>query len=610
MAFWVYILRCSDDSYYTGHTDNLENRIALHLSGGCDGYTATRLPIELIWSQAVTTREEALSAEMQIKGWSRKKKEAMMHADWQAVNRLSKGKHRHERTFLHALRQSSGQASTSGALRPTLHASTSEATPPTLSTNGVVVSPFAQPSQPFALSVGSSTAEVEGSEAKSNSIKHHGKEQTTFFLGLDFGTSGARACVIDDAKSIVWEQRIAYPDAAAQTPLDWRTALHTLLTALPKNTAAGLHGIAIDGTSGTVMLCDAELEPLHPALLYHDDRARQQAAQLETIAPGGHTGARPKALRTVCTATSGLAKFLWLTQHSDCARAAYFLHQSDWLTALLSRQPGISDYHNALKTGYDIAQLHWPDWVTALPHSHLLPTVLAPGAIIGNIHPDMAGHFGIHTQCAIHAGTTDSIAAFIASGTTEPSTGVTSLGTTLVLKQLSEQRIDTPEYGVYSHRYGDLWLVGGASNAGAGILRHYFNDAQLNALSAQIDPLRDSPLDYYPLAKIGERFPVNDARLAPRLEPRPASDVEFLHGILQGLARIEAAGYARLAELGAPPLRRVVTNGGGAKNTAWGTMRERLLGVPVSTALHSEAAYGSALLCTGERYLPRSISSN
>ena len=79
--------------------------------------------------------------------------------------------------------------------------------------------------------------------------------------------------------------------------------------------------------------------------------------------------------------------------------------------------------------------------------------------------------------------------------------------------------------------------------------------------------------------------------------PRPDSDVEFLHGLLQGLARIETAGYARLAELGAPPLMRVVTSGGGAKNAVWNAMRERQLGVPVSTAAHCEAAYGSALLC-------------
>jgi predicted GIY-YIG superfamily endonuclease len=91
MAFYVYILRCSDHSYYTGHTDNLEKRMAEHQSGECDGYTSTRLPVEFLWSQDCTTREEALSAEQQIKGWSRKKKEAMMRGDWKSVQQIAWG---------------------------------------------------------------------------------------------------------------------------------------------------------------------------------------------------------------------------------------------------------------------------------------------------------------------------------------------------------------------------------------------------------------------------------------------------------------------------------------------------------------------------------------
>lgn len=429
------------------------------------------------------------------------------------------------------------------------------------------------------------------------------------FLGLDFGTSGARACVIDSAKTIVWEQHVAYANPTEQTPLDWRGALHALLSALPKNIAAQLRGLAIDGTSATVLLCDAQLVPLSPCLLYHDSRAQLQAAQLNAITPDSHI---------VSTATSSLAKFLWLTQQDGITSAAYFLHQADWLTALLSGQPGISDYHNALKTGYDVEQLCWPDWVMALPHAHLLPQVLAPGEVIGLIQPDIAKHFGIHPQCAIHAGTTDSNAAFIASDIDELGVGVTSLGSTLVLKQLSTQRIAAPEYGVYSHRYGDLWLVGGASNAGGAVLRHYFNDEQLVTLSEQINPLQDSPLDYYPLAKPGERFPINDAQLAPRplrfnsgqVTTRTVNDAEFLHGLLQGLARIEAAGYAKLAELGAPPLKRVITTGGGARNIVWQKMRSRLLGVPISAAVNAEAAYGSALLCLNYFCSPRNTLSN
>jgi sugar (pentulose or hexulose) kinase len=272
------------------------------------------------------------------------------------------------------------------------------------------------------------------------------------------------------------------------------------------------------------------------------------------------------------------------------------MHQADWLTALLSGRPGISDYHNALKSGYDVQRLCWPDWILALPAAPLLPHVVAPGSIISKVTPSLASRYGIAPDCVIHAGTTDSIAAFIASEINDTNTGVTSLGTTLVLKQLSTKRIESPEYGIYSHRYGELWLVGGASNAGAGVLRSYFTDAQLVTLSEQIDTEQASPLDYYPLPKRGERFPVCDPKLAPRLTPRPDNDADFLHGLLQGLARIEADGYARLAELGAPPIKQVVSNGGGSHNPAWQTIRSYMLGHPVYASPHSEAAYGTALM--------------
>ncbi len=91
MSFWIYMLRCNDDSYYTGHTDNLEHRIAQHQSGAIPTcYTFKRRPVELAFVQEHASREEALAAEQQIKGWSRKKKEAMIRGDWAEVSRLAR----------------------------------------------------------------------------------------------------------------------------------------------------------------------------------------------------------------------------------------------------------------------------------------------------------------------------------------------------------------------------------------------------------------------------------------------------------------------------------------------------------------------------------------
>jgi predicted GIY-YIG superfamily endonuclease len=96
-VFWVYILKCADGSYYTGHTDNLEVRLGQHLDGAGGEYTASRLPVTLAWAQEFSSRDEALATELQIKGWSRAKKESMMRGDWDEVAALSRGKHRHQR---------------------------------------------------------------------------------------------------------------------------------------------------------------------------------------------------------------------------------------------------------------------------------------------------------------------------------------------------------------------------------------------------------------------------------------------------------------------------------------------------------------------------------
>jgi predicted GIY-YIG superfamily endonuclease len=83
--FWTYILKCADASYYTGHTDELDKRVAQHQSGAIPGHTSKRRPVQLAYCAGFQTREEALSAELQIKRWSRKKKEALIAEDWASL---------------------------------------------------------------------------------------------------------------------------------------------------------------------------------------------------------------------------------------------------------------------------------------------------------------------------------------------------------------------------------------------------------------------------------------------------------------------------------------------------------------------------------------------
>ena len=94
MGFWVYLLRCVDDSYYVGHTDHLEKRMAEHDVGAFKGYTARRRPVKLVFCEEFPTREESLERERQIKRWSRAKKEALIQSDWAEISRLAKGSKR------------------------------------------------------------------------------------------------------------------------------------------------------------------------------------------------------------------------------------------------------------------------------------------------------------------------------------------------------------------------------------------------------------------------------------------------------------------------------------------------------------------------------------
>jgi tRNA/rRNA methyltransferase len=89
LPFFAYMLRCVDDSYYVGHTDDLEQRVAQHHHGQIPGYTATRRPIELVWNDTFASRAEAIEAERKIKGWSRAKKVALIAGDWAALQRLA-----------------------------------------------------------------------------------------------------------------------------------------------------------------------------------------------------------------------------------------------------------------------------------------------------------------------------------------------------------------------------------------------------------------------------------------------------------------------------------------------------------------------------------------
>lgn len=416
---------------------------------------------------------------------------------------------------------------------------------------------------------------------------------SAIYIGIDAGTSGIRVCAIDAAAHILCElsQALPTPDntTTCQAPAIWASAMFTLLSVLKTRIdRQHVKAMAIDGTSGTVLLTDSHGQPLSDALMYNDTSSHAQVEKLKTLCP---------ELSITHSLSAGLPKILQLTEQVDQQTVHYIMHQADWLACQLTHQPGHSDINNCLKSGYDAQRRQWPACIKKLsPIDQWLPRVHQSGEDIALIDAGIAQQYGLPKQTVIRAGTTDSTAAVVATGAHQIGDAITSLGSTLVMKVISDKPLFNQEYGIYSQPFGSRWLVGGGSNSGGAVLRQYFTDQQMHEMSPHLDIRNDTNLHYYPLPKSGERFPVNDAQLAPRLSPRPEDDVVFFQGLLEGMAQIEYNAYQRLQELGAPYPQRIFSVGGGASNQQWTQIRQRYLQIDVRDSAHTSAAFGSALI--------------
>ena len=402
------------------------------------------------------------------------------------------------------------------------------------------------------------------------------------FLGIDIGTSGVRAIAIDAAETVRAETAKRFGDDA-RSPAVWLSTLASVLREIASQIEmAAIASVAVDGTSGTVLAIDQEGTPLAAPLMY--DEAVSDPETLEAL----------KAHGLGHLAGTGTARAFHLSRVAPYGRV---VHQADWLSGLFSCRFDVSDDNNTLKTGFDPQARSWSSDVHSLGLTPYLPEeVFAPGASIGRARGLLAQELGLSEEAIVTAGTTDGCAAFLASGAKREGDCVTSLGSTLTLKLLSATRIEDRDSGVYSHRLLGQWLAGGASNSGGRVLAHYFDAEAISTLSEgqRSDP--PTGLDYYPLVSPGERFPTCEPQMQPRLEPRPQDDAVFLKGMFEGMAEIEAAGYRRLAELGASPARRVFTVGGGAVNHLWREIRASRLNLPLERPASTEAAFGAALL--------------
>ncbi|WP_149181459.1 FGGY family carbohydrate kinase [Streptomyces sp. TRM49041] len=423
------------------------------------------------------------------------------------------------------------------------------------------------------------------------------------WLGIDLGTQSVRVLAVDAAgrtRGSGAEQLRSHRDGPRheQDPEQWwsavRTACRRALDGVP---GAAVRGVSVCATSGTILLTDRAGRPLTPGLMYDDSRAVEEAPRAAEAGAAlwKRLGHRPQP-------SWALPKLLWLLRHhSPLPPGARLLHQADYVVERLTGGPVATDSSHALKTGYDTERESWPTAVfedLRIPGA-LLPDVVRPGTVLGAVCPEATEATGVPEGTLVVAGMTDGCAAQISAGALEPGAWNSVLGTTLVLKGVTEQRLRDPLGVVYSHRAPDgNWLPGGASSTGAGVLSLAFPGRNLATLDVRAQPFEPSGLVTYPLAGKGERFPF----LAPEAkgftlgDRHGAAEADYHASLLQGVAFVERLCFDYLGLLGAPLDGPVTFTGGGARSPYWCQLRADVLGRPVGLPDNAEAALGMAVL--------------
>lgn len=425
------------------------------------------------------------------------------------------------------------------------------------------------------------------------------------FVGVDLGTQSVRALAVTGQGEVVGKGSATLTSRREenrheQDPRQWwpavATATRQALTNVPP---AAVRGVAVAATSGTLLLLGPAGEPVTAGIMYDDTRATEEAAVVNeagaaTWAALGYQRMQP---------AWALPKLLWLLRnHQRAQDATRLAHQSDIVNRRLVGHEVATDLSNALKTGADLVTGAWPLAVYAalgVPDS-LLPPLVTPGTRIGAVCAAAADETGIPSGTPVFAGMTDGCAAQLASGALHIGSWNSVLGTTLVLKGVTQEPIHDPAGAVYSHRGPNgTWLPGGASSSGAGVISREFPREDLEALTHAAHSYEPAAPVCYPLVSAGERFPFVAPQARGFLAAEPTGEAERFAAMLQGVGYMERLCFDYLDLLGAPLDGDLVLTGGATRNRYWNQLRADILERPVVLPENAEPALGMAVLAAG-----------
>ena len=393
-------------------------------------------------------------------------------------------------------------------------------------------------------------------------------------LGIDLGTSGLRIAIINTKKEILYTSARQY-STGLEVWEDWIYCFKKLIKEVPRNLKEKLVSCSVAGTSGTLLACKDNGDPLGKALPYflsYSEYSKEINNLFSKDCAGSSlSGSVGRALRL-------------LAQYGN---EIILRHQADWLSGWLLNNWEYGEEGNNIRMGWDISKNSWPKNFKNLGWLKCLPKIIPSGKVMGYICSEKANELNLPKNLLVISGTTDSNAGVLAT-LAKKNDGITILGSTIVIKKFVNKPLSGK--GISNHKILGKWLCGGASNAGGAILLDFFDLEYIKELSHQINPYKSTGIDLIPLSKKGERFPIDDPSLEPKLEPRPVSDSLYLHALFESLAKIEARSWQKLHELGADLPKQIITIGGGAKNIAWKKIREKEIGIPIKICNRPPAA--------------------
>jgi sugar (pentulose or hexulose) kinase len=406
------------------------------------------------------------------------------------------------------------------------------------------------------------------------------------YIGLDLGTHGIKYHVLENLDLIERGNVPIYSDLSSnyefyeQNPEIWRETFLKLYTQFKKT--YGRFVISISSTSGSVLPVDKNGIPVYNAIMYNDSRSSKEASFLNGIGEE-----KLNNLGYKFNSSFSLPKILWVKNNlPDVYRKTkYFLHPADFLVFLVSGQLGITDHSNALKSGFDIIEYSWPDYIEkAGIEIEKLPKVFAPTT---RVYDSLA------------LGMTDGCSSQIATGTFEIGKSLITVGSTLVIKAVSEKIVPDKLGRFYYHLNFDskTFLPGGASNAGGVFFEKIFDELEIEAFSEKLNSDEPSKKFVYPTIHKVERFPFscNNFKGMSDIENFDSKE-ELFKSAIEGLAYISKYSFDLLYDFSVKFSDSVFVSGPMFNHKPIMKLFANILNRKIVRTKFNDASYGDALL--------------